>query len=213
VTGDFLPARFKPFQSDLKEISKLSSSGSVAYPLLYPSSIKWSIYKTRKRRLNMTNKKSILVRGLLVGALLLPAASALADDHKFEGDHHWSNDGKDGHHARREKHDYRRNDHHDNRGHHNKQEIRQDFKDVHNARNEVKSDRKELRGDYQELRKDRAELRRDIHNGASKQEIYKDRQEIRDDFSEINKDRTELQHDQGTLQSARGELKTDLRKR
>src|SRR5262249_55540481 len=68
-------------------------------------------------------------------------------------------------------------------------------------------DRRELRGDYQELRKDRAELRRDIRNGASKEEIFKDRQEIRDDFKEIRKDRTELQHDQGTLQSARRELK------
>ena len=79
--------------------------------------------------------------------------------------------------------------------------------------NEVKQDRGELRGDHQELRKDRAELRRDIRNGASKEEIFKDRQEIRDDLKEINKDRTELRHDQGTLQSARGELKADLRKR
>jgi hypothetical protein len=70
-----------------------------------------------------------------------------------------------------------------------------------------------VRGDYKELRKDRAELRSDIRNGASKQEISKDRQEIRGDFKEINKDRTELRHDQGTLQSARSELKADLRNR
>jgi len=161
----------------------------------------------------MTNKKSIFIRGLLVGALLLPVASALADDTKHDWDHHWSNDGKDGHRGRAEKHYYRRNNQHDNRGHHNKPEIRQDFKDIHNARNEVKQDRRELRGDYQELRKDRAELRRDIRNGASKQEISKDRQEIRDDLNEISKDRTELRNDQGTLRSARSELKSDLRKR
>jgi seryl-tRNA synthetase len=113
---------------------------------------------------------------------------------------------RDGHHEQHDK-NYRRDVRHDNRGHHNKPEIRQDFKDVRNARNEVKQDRRELRRDHQELRKDRAELRRDIHNGASKQEIFKDRQEIRDDLKEINKDRTELRHDQGTLQSARGELK------
>src|SRR4029077_4035636 len=87
------------------------------------------------------------------------------------------------------------------------------FKDVNNARNEVKQDRREVRGDHQELRKDRGALRRDIHNGASKQEIFKDRQEVRDDLKEINKDRTELRHDQGTLQSARGELKSVWRKR
>ena len=111
----------------------------------------------------MTNKKSIFIRGLLVGALLLPAASVLADNTKYEGDHRRGNnhddkwrehhDRKDDHHARREKHDYRRDVRHDNRGHHNKPEIRQDFKDVRNARNEVKQDRRELRGDHQELRK------------------------------------------------------------
>jgi hypothetical protein len=55
-------------------------------------------------------------------------------------------------------------------------------------------------------------LRRDIRNGASQQEIFKDRQEIRDDLKEIGKDRKELVKDQGTLQSARRELKADLHK-
>src|SRR5262245_22996217 len=187
--------------------------GSVAYPLLYPQcKSNGAFMKLEKRRLNMTNKKSILIRGLLVGTLLLPAASALADDNKPDGDNHWSHDGKDRHHGRSEKHYYRRNAHHENRGHHNKPEIRQDFKDVRNARNEVTQDRRELRGDYQELRKDRAELRRDIRNGASKDEIRRDRQEIRDDFKEIRKDRTELQQDQTRLDAARQELKSDLRK-
>src|SRR5215831_9967177 len=154
--------------------------------------------KHEKRRLNMTNKKSILIRGLLVGTLLLPAASALADDNKHDKNHHWSHDGKNGHQ--------------DKGGHHNNPEIRQDFKDVRNARNEVTQDRRELRGDYQELSKDRAELRRDIRNGASKDEIRKDRQEIRDDLKETRKDRTELQQDQTRLDAARRELKSDLRK-
>ena len=185
--------------------------GSMASPLLY-SFNRPEIHKTQKRRLNMTNKKSILIRGLLIGTLLLPAGSALADDAKHDGDHHWRKDGKNDHHGRGEKHYYKHNVHHENRGHHNKPEIRQDFKDVRNARNEVTQDRRELRGDYQELRKDRAELRRDIRNGASKDEIRRDRQEIRDDFKEIRKDRTELQQDQTRLDAARRELKSGLRK-
>src|SRR5215475_9051265 len=185
--------------------------GSVASPLLC-SFNQPDNHKTQKRRLNMTNKKSILIRGLLVGTLLLPAGLALADDAKHDGDHQWRKDGKSGHHRRGEKHYYKHDVHHENRGHHNKPEIRQDFKDIHSARNEVKQDRGELRGDYQELRKDRAELQRDIRNGASKKEIFKDRQEIRDDFKEIRNDRTELRQDQARLESARRELRSDLRK-
>src|SRR5215471_11352562 len=157
--------------------------GSVASPLLY-SFNRPEIHKTQKRRLNMTKKKSILIRGLLIGTLLLPAGSALADDAKHDGDHHWRKDGRNGHHGRGEKHSYKHDVHHENRDHHNKPEIRQDFKDIHNARNEVKKDRQELRGDYQELKNDRAELRRDFRNGASKEEILKDRQEIRGDLKE-----------------------------
>src|SRR5215813_8570141 len=146
--------------------------GSMASPLLY-SFNRPEIHKTQKRRLNMTNKKSILIRGLLIGTLLLPAGSALADDAKHDGDHHWRKDGKNDHHGRGEKHYYKHNVHHENRGHHNKPEIRQDFKDTGNARNEVKQDRRELHGDYQELKKDRAELQRDIRNGASKKKFLR----------------------------------------
>src|SRR5262249_58931544 len=67
--------------------------GSMASPLLY-SFNRPEIHKTQKRRLNMTNKKSILIQGLLIGTLLLPAGSALADDAKHDGDHHWRKDEK-----------------------------------------------------------------------------------------------------------------------
>src|SRR5262245_1990225 len=113
--------------------------GSVPYPLLYPQcKPNGAFMKLEKRRLNMTSKKSILIRGLLVGTLLLPAASALADDNKHDGDHHWSHDGKNGHHGRGEKQYYRRNVHHEKRGNHNKPEIRQDFKDVRSERSVFK---------------------------------------------------------------------------
>src|SRR5262245_23595060 len=185
--------------------------GSVASPLLC-SFNQPENHKTQKRRLNMTNKKSILIRGLLIGTLLLPAGSALADDAKHDGDHHWSKEGRNGHNKRGEKHYYKHNVHHQNRGHHNKPEIQLDLKATNNARNEVKQDRRELRGDYQELRNDRAELRRDIRNRASKEEILKDRQEIRGDLKEIRNNRTELQQDQARLDAAPRELKSDLRK-
>src|SRR5262249_16654492 len=185
--------------------------GSMASPLLY-SFNRPEIHKTQKRRLNMTNKKSILIRGLLIGTLLLPAGSAFAYDVKHDGDHHWRKNGKKNHHRNVEKNYIKQKVNNENRGHHNKPEIRQDFKDIGNARNEVKQDRRELHGDYQELRKDRAELQRDIRNGASKKEIFKDRQELRDDFKEIRKDRTELQQDQTRLDAARRELKSGLRK-
>ena len=177
----------------------------------------------------MKNLKNIILGGLVTGVLLVPTGPAAADtnnvsrhyqfrrnDHQGNWGHYerranYRGRGWD-HYGRYDRHDYRHNARLDNRGHRNKPEIRRDFKDIRNARNEVKQDRRELRGDYQELRKDRAEIRRDIRNGASRQEIFKDRQEIRDDLKEIGKDRKELLKDQGTLQSARRELRADLHK-
>jgi hypothetical protein len=178
----------------------------------------------------MKNLRNIILGGIVTGVLIVPVGPAAADtnngsrhyqfrrsDHQGKWGHYERRDGYRGrgrdHYSRDPKHDYRRDVRHDNRGHHNKPEIRQDFKDIRNARNEVKQDRRELRGDFQELRRDRAELRRDIRNGASKEEIFKDRQEIRDDFREIRKDRTEFRQDQARLDSARREIKSDLRKR
>ena len=57
------------------------------------------------------------------------------------------------------------------------------------------------------------ELRRDLRNGASKGEILKDRQEIKSDLKEIHGDRVDLRNDQNKLDSARRELRGDLRKR
>ncbi len=165
----------------------------------------------------MKNLRTILTAGILAGSLLVPAISAVA--HAKDRDRR-DHERRDGYHRRvpdyrwrQDAHNYKRNVYHDNRGHHNKPEIRQDFKGIRSARNEIKQDRRELRGDYKDVRKDRLELRRDLRNHASKDEILKDRQDLRNDYAEIKKDRTELRHDQGTVQSARNELKTDLRKR
>ena len=178
----------------------------------------------------MRGSTSLILAGLLAGALTIPATSASADP-KNGGDHgqwqkhdehgrqrnfrrhHDYRRGSDNHHGRFDRQDYRRNVKYDNRGHHNKQEIREDFANIRKERNEVREGRQELRGDHKELRKDRAELRRDIRNGASKEEIFQDRQEIRDDYREIRKDRVDLRKDQADLRAARTELKSDLRKR
>jgi hypothetical protein len=127
-------------------------------------------------------------------------------------------DGRwDNHRGQPVRHDVRNDRIHDgridNRGHLNKPEIRQDFKAIHKVGAEVKQDRGAMRKDYAELRKDRGELRKDIRSGASKTEILNDRKEIRDDRREISKDRTELRKDQNALNTARQELKNDLRKR
>ena len=185
-----------------------------------------------------TNK--IIIAGLLAGSLVLPSTvvTVNADEgHENHGQHKgWEkHPGKKFDRSEHDKRDFHRNGrwddhdrrdvrhdiHHDrrhdgridNRGHHNKPEIRKDFKDVRNARNEVKQDRVDLRNDRGELNKDRAELRKDIRNGASKKEIAGDRREIREDLTKISKDRAELRKDQTTLNTARQELKTDLRKR
>jgi uncharacterized coiled-coil DUF342 family protein len=179
----------------------------------------------------MKNLGTLILGGIVAGCLMTPAlSSADTKNHNWQRNesravYHGrgtdSHQRYDTHNYRRgtdynqkhNSHNYRRDSYHDNRGHHNKPEIRRDFKGIRNARNEVKQDRREVRGDYKELRKDRGELRRDVRNHASKDEIVKDRQELRDDYAEIKKDRTELRHDQGTVQSARNELNTDLRKR
>ena len=185
-----------------------------------------------------TNK--IILAGLLAGSLVLPSITVTAnadEGHENHGQHKgWEkqhgkkfdhsehdrrdlhrNDRWDDHHRRDVRHAIRHDRRHDgridNRGHHNKPEIRKDFKDIRNARNEVKQDRVDLRKDYTELSKDRAELRKDIRNGASKTEIAGDRRELREDLAKISKDRAELRKDQTTLNTARQELKNDLRKR
>ena len=117
----------------------------------------------------MRNLRTIVIGGIVAGALIVPGIPAAADTKDGNGHHNFRRNDKWGHYDRRDSyhrpgsssnrrydnHNYRRDLHHDNRGRHNKPEIRQDFKDVRNVRNEVKQDRKELRGDYQELRKDR----------------------------------------------------------
>ena len=155
----------------------------MAYALLYPDFKKTTITDARillnqgfnkKGRVHMKHLRTIIIGGIVAGALIVPGISAAADTKA--GNHDFRRNDKWGHYERRDSyhrpgssynrrydnHNYKRDVHHDNRGHHNKPEIGQDFKDVRNARNEVKSDRKELRGDYQELRKDRG------RNGASR---------------------------------------------
>jgi hypothetical protein len=178
----------------------------------------------------MQNLRNIILGGIVTGVLIVPVGSAIADtndgsrhyqyrrnDRQGKWRHYDRRDGYRGggrdHYRRYDKHHYRRNVRHDNRGHHNKAEIRQDFKDIRAARKDVWQNRQDLRADYQELRRDRAELRRDIRNGAGREEIRRDRQEIRDDWRELSRERGELREAGGRLQSARSELKNDLRNR
>jgi chromosome segregation ATPase len=177
----------------------------------------------------MKNLRKIILTAIVAGVLVVPGVPASADSKDGNGHHHFRKHDEHvrwrGHHGRRDgyrgrgrdhyrrydRHHYRRNVRHDNRGHHKRAEIRQDFKDIRAARNDVQQNRRDLRADYQELRRDRAELRRDIRNGASREEIRRDRQEIRDDWREISRERGELREAEGRLQSARSELRNDLR--
>jgi hypothetical protein len=70
-----------------------------------------------------------------------------------------------------------------------------------------------LQKNRDELIKDRTELRKDIRSGASKKEIIQDRREIRADVQKVQQNKKDLQQSQDRLQSARQELKDDLRRR